>query len=135
MNKVEIDLITRIRFLSKLEHFGNDLLFIETVADMENNDYKQKLHLLSADGSSDRTVLDFRKRISIDVLEDVIFLREGEADGLKTRVSVLDTEGNVTEKAVLPLSVGRISDFTDRFYIAEATINMKCPDYHLIGEE
>ena len=84
MNKVEIDLITRIRFLSKLEHFGNDLLFIETVADMENNDYKQKLHLLSADGSSDRTVLDFRKRISIDVLEDVIFLREGEADGLKT---------------------------------------------------
>ncbi|MBP0970091.1 MAG: S9 family peptidase [Oscillospiraceae bacterium] len=135
MNKVEIDLITRIRFLSKLEHFGNDLLFIETVADMENNDYKQKLHLLSADGSSDRTVLDFRKRISIDVLEDVIFLREGEADGLKTRVSVLDTEGNVTEKAVLPLSVGRISDFTDRFYIAEATINMKCPDYHMISEE
>ena len=135
MKKVELDLITKVRFLSKLEGTSSGLLFLETVADMENNDYRQKLHLLSADGSSDRTVLDYRKRISIDVLKDVVFLKESEADGLKTKVSILGTDGSVTEKGILPLSLGRISDFNDRYYVAEATINMQCPDYFSLSEE
>ena len=68
MKKVGIDFFTKVRFLSKLESFGKDLLFIETNTDLENNGYKQKLHIMDPSSGEDRTLLDFRKRINIDVL-------------------------------------------------------------------
>lgn len=129
MKKVGIDFFTKVRFLSGLQSLGKELLFIETDTDMENNGYKQKLHIMDPSAGEDRTLLDFRKRINIDVLEDVIFLKEPADEGMSTRISVLGKDGSVTEKAVLPLGIGKIQAFNESSYLTTATVNMRCPDY------
>ena len=108
MKKVGIDFFTKVRFLSKLETFGDELLFIETDTDMENNGYKQRLHAMDPETGADRALLDFRKRISVDVLDDVMFLKEPGEDGMSTKISVLGADGSVTEKATVPIGIGRI---------------------------
>ncbi|MBQ3999521.1 MAG: S9 family peptidase [Oscillospiraceae bacterium] len=135
MKKVGIDFFTKVRFLSKLETFGDELLFIETDTDMENNGYKQRLHAMDPETGADRALLDFRKRISVDVLDDVMFLKEPGEDGMSTKISVLGADGSVTEKATVPIGIGRIQPFNDRYYITTGTVNMRCPDLFEMDKE
>ena len=70
MKKIELELMKDYRYLSKLEHFGGKLLFIETIADLEENGYKQRLHALDPVSGEDGLVLDFGKKLQLDVLKD-----------------------------------------------------------------
>ena len=135
MKKVDLELITRVHFLSRLESFSDRLLYIETDTDMENNDYKQKLHSFDPKTLADETVLDFRKRINLDVLSDEMVLKESVRDGLETKLSSVCLDGTVTEKGTVAVALGKIRDFGEKYYLAEGTVNMRCPDYFTLDEE
>ena len=49
MKPIELDLMLQYRYLSALNSHNNELLFIDTLADTENNDYTQRLNALNPD--------------------------------------------------------------------------------------
>ena len=117
------------RYLSKLESFGGKVLFVETMADMENNGYKQRLHAFDPISGKDGILLDFGKKLQLNVLKDVMFLCEPAKDGLETELYSLDLEGNKALAATLPLAVGKIQDLDDDRFLVQATTNMRCSNY------
>ena len=134
MKKIELELMKDYRYLSKLEHFGGKLLFIETIADLEENGYKQRLHALDPVSGEDGLVLDFGKKLQLDVLKDTMFLREPVKDGLETELYTLDLDGNKTLTSTLPLSIGKVQDFDADCFLVQATTNMRCSDYYRLSD-
>ena len=135
MKKIDLELMKEYRYLSKLESFKGKLLFTETMADMETNGYKQRLHVFDPEAEQDGLVFDFQKKYQLDVLKGELLLKESVKDGLETELYSLDLSGEKKLIATVPLSVGKISDLNDEYYLVEATINMRCPDYFTLNEE
>ena len=135
MKKIELELMKEYRYLSKLESFDGKLLFTETMADMETNGYKQRLHVFDPKTGEDSLVFDFQKKYQLDVLSDTLLLRDSVKDGLETEIRSLDLSNNRELLATVPLAVGKISDFNDEYWLVEATVNMRCPDYYKLSDE
>ena len=133
MKKIELELMKEYRYLSKLESFGGKVLFVETMADMENNGYKQRLHAFDPVSGQDGILLDFGKKLQLNVLKDVMYLCEPAKEGLETELYSLDLEGNKTLAATLPLAVGKIQDLDEDRFLVQATTNMRCSDYYSLS--
>lgn len=135
MKKIELELMKEYRYLSKLESFAGMLLFTETMADMETNGYKQRLHVFDPKTGEDSLVFDFQKKYQLDVLSDTLLLRDSVKDGLETEIRRLDLSNNRELLATVPLAIGKIADFNSEYWLVEATVNMRCPDYFMLSDE
>ncbi len=129
MKPITLDLMTQYRYLSNLDSYEGKLVYTETRADMDNNDYTQSLHFFDPKTKED-CVLREGKRVSSFVEKGKLYVRETrEGDFISTVFSV---EG---EELSFPFSVNDLKDLSEEYYLVQAEIDVACPDYHLLDEE
>ncbi len=134
MKAIELELMTRYRYLSGLQAYRGGLLFIDTLADMDNNDYTQNLHYLDPSTGEDRILLN-DKRVSFFLTNKGILVKDGSSpEPVSTSFSTLDLEGKKTPAFSLPLAVSSLKDLGTCFLV-EATTDVRCPDYFRLSDE
>ncbi len=141
METIKQDDFHNYSFLSNLQlsKDGKKYFFVETKSDIQNNAYKQRLHVYDSTKNIEVFTTPFEKSFSYFLLDNdqVLVIRnsEGEED-IRTEFFELDLVSGKEEPAFnLPLNVSDIKDFNDDFYLVKATINQACPDYHELSEE
>ncbi len=126
MKPIELELMLRYRYLSALNGLGDKLLFVDTLADIENNDYTQRLHAFNPDTKVDEIIYE-DKRVKYALIDDkIMILKEEEKD--ETVVYVLDD--GLKKVFSLPLSVGSITSIDDDYYLVRASIDCDTPDFY-----
>ena len=133
MKKIDLELMKGYRYLSNLYSAGNDLYYTETIADIENNDYKQLLHRLQENGD-DTIVYGPEKRVSSFALDDQTVIRKNsEGELIETVYSVLN-DGEEKELFRLPVSSGELQILNERYYLTQAETDRRCADYYLLSD-
>lgn len=136
MNPITLELMTNYRYPSALEARNNKLYYVETIADMDNNDYKQCYHCLDPKTSYDTVIVPFQKRVSVTHLKDHMLIRKIEkSDFIQSNFSYLSEDGTTKDAFSLPLAVNSIKDLNDEYYLVEATIHLECANYHQYTDE
>lgn len=135
MKPVTIDLMTKYHYLSdlKLSDKTCTLFYTDTVADMANNDYLQKVMALDITNGHVEVLIDERKRCRTFMMEDgSLMLLDTDKDipTVHTRFTKVDSFGNQTPAFTIPLQVSSIKDLNEHEYLISATIHRSCPDYH-----
>ena len=135
MKPVTLELMTKFRYLSdlKLSDSTNTLFYTETIADMDNNNYMQRLHKLDTVTKKSEVLIDYRKRCSTYLMKDGSLLladQDPEIKTVHTRFTKVETDGTQTPAFTLPLQVSSIKDLDENTYMISATIHRSCPDYH-----
>jgi len=135
MKPVTLELMTKFRYLSdlKLSDSTNTLFYTETIADMDNNNYMQRLHKLDTVTKKSEVLIDYRKRCSTYLMKDGSLLladQDPEIKTVHTRFTKVETDGTQTPAFTLPLQVSSIKDLDENTYLISATIHRSCPDYH-----
>ncbi|MBQ4342406.1 MAG: S9 family peptidase [Erysipelotrichaceae bacterium] len=135
MKPVTLELMTKFRYLSdlKLSDSTNTLFYTETIADMDNNNYLQRLHKLDTVTKESEVLIDYRKRCSTYLMKDGSLLladQDPEIKTVHTRFTKVETDGTQTPAFTLPLQVSSIKDLDENTYLISATIHRSCPDYH-----
>lgn len=137
MEKITLDLFTKFSFLSDLQRFNKNLLFVESKCDMEHNNYYQYLHTYNLENKEDK-VLFHSKRTPFFALKDRVLVVKNDEDNpyVHTHFYTLDsTTGDLQDAFTLPLSVSTIVDFNDEYYLVSAGVNRHKADYHLWSDE
>ena len=135
MRPIELELMKEYRYLSNLYSAKGDLYFTETIADLPNNDYLQRLHRLDPGTGEDTIVCGPEKRISSFPLNDEIILkRSGDKETIETIYSVLK-DGEEKEIFRVPLISGELKDLNEKYYLTEGETDRRCPDYYRLKEE
>ena len=82
MKPIELDLFTKYSFLSSLQSLKDNqhLTFVETVTDLENNDYKQRLHIVDKKDLSVKPLTDLKKRTPVYPLNDGLYMVENDKE-------------------------------------------------------
>ena len=137
MKPIELNKFEDFKFLSalKLSGKGNEIFFVVTKVDKENNGYLQQLMAMNVRSRKTREVTGWQKRVNCVVLKDGDFLIEH--DEKKKNVSIFKKiSGKKPETAFeIGLPVERIIDLDDESYIVSTTTNMRCPGYFSLDEE
>ena len=137
MKPIELNKFEDFKFLSalKLSGKGNEIFFVVTKVDKENNGYLQQLNAINVRSRKVREVTGWEKRINCVVLKDGDFLIEPDKD--RKDVSVFKKiDGKKPKKAFeIALPVGRIIDLDEESFIVSSTTNMSCPNYFALDEE
>ncbi len=133
MKPIELDLMLQYRYLSALNSYNDKLLFIDTLADTQNNDYTQRLHCFDPVTKEDTVLLE-DKRVRYALVDGKILILKGsETSFIESNIYVLD--GELKKCLTLPLAVGSIRSLNDDYYVVEATVTMDCPDYYCSSDE
>lgn len=137
MKPITLDAFTKFSFLSNLQNYNNNLLFVESKCDMDTNNYHQWLHTYSLNSKEDKVLLD-DKRTPFFALKDKVFVVKNDEDNkyVHTHFYTLNIEnGELQDAFTLPLAVSNIIDFNDEYYLVSASINCHKGDYHLWTNE
>ncbi|MDD6467956.1 MAG: S9 family peptidase [Erysipelotrichaceae bacterium] len=130
MKPVELDLMLQYRYLSGLNAYQNQLIYIDTLADTNNNDYTQRLHCLNPHTKEDRILLE-DKRIRYALVDDELMILKGTGSNfIETDVYQLDQK-----VCTLPLEIHSLYGFTDEYYFVTANSLMDCPNYYCMDEQ
>ncbi|MBQ6655313.1 MAG: S9 family peptidase [Erysipelotrichaceae bacterium] len=134
MKTIDLELMKDYRYLSNLFSADGKLYYTETLADLKENDYQQRLHALETDGT-DSVVYGPRKRVGSFELDGRLCLKkDGEGELTETVYSRLE-EGEEKEFLRLPLSAGELKILSDRYFLTEAETDRRCPEYYRLSEE
>ena len=135
MKPITIEMLNDYHYLSSLGVYGGNLLYVDTMTDKENNNYRQTLHSFDPVSRKD-TVLYTDKRVSYTVTScGRIMIKDGsDNEDIKSVLSFLNEDGTKTEALRMWLAAGKISDVSDKYLLVEATVDVKCPDYHKLDE-
>jgi dipeptidyl aminopeptidase/acylaminoacyl peptidase len=129
MKPIELNKFEDFKFLSalKLSGKGNEIFFVVTKVDKENNGYLQQLMAMNVRSRKTREVTGWQKRVNCVVLKDGDFLIEH--DEKKKNVSIFKKiSGKKPETAFeIGLPVEMIIDLDDDSYVVSTTTNMRCP--------
>ena len=135
MKKIELELMTQYRCLSNLLSWKNSLLYTETLADTDANDYTQTLRILDPETKEDKVLYGPFKRIAADVVNGDLFIRESGKDGLVETVYYrLDDEGK-KEVFRVPFSASDLKAVKEGVWLFQGETDRRCPDYYLLSEE
>lgn len=133
MKPIELDLMLKYRYLSGLNTYQDKLIYIDTLADIGNNDYTQRLHHFDPITKEDHILLE-DKRVRYAVVDDALMILKGQSEGFyETKVFCYDQ--GLTEECELPLMIQEMHGYTDQYYFVTATSFVDCPDYHLMDED
>ena len=82
MKPIELDLFTKYSFLSSLQALKDNqhLVFVESTANMEQNDYQQRLHLVDKNDLSVKVLTENKKRTPVYPLNDGLYMIENDKD-------------------------------------------------------
>lgn len=139
MEPMKLEDFTKFHFLSDLRPSvnGDALYFVETISDLENNDYRQRLDRIDISSGKRTALSEWRKRTPYYVLKDGILLQDvndKEQDGVSSTFLYVTGQGMEPAFSV-PLAVDDVRDFDDDHYLLAATINRRCPEYHQLSEQ
>ena len=135
MEPITLELMTKYHYLSNLLAVRDRLYYVDTVADPENNDYLQRLHILDPETKEDRVILGPVKRVSVFAADDALWSSEASEDREGTVFSKLDENGEKGDGFFVPLVTGGFREFNEKYWLLEAGIEKDHPDYYLYGEE
>ena len=127
MKPIELDLMLQYRYLSALNSHNNELLFIDTLADTENNDYTQRLNALNPETKECKVLLE-DKRVRYTLVDGKVLVLKG-TDSKYIETDVYELDGELKKVCTLPLGVNAIHTYTDKYWFVEATSTVECPDY------
>lgn len=136
MKSIQQDLFTKYRFLSNLllTQDGNKLIYVESCADIEKNDYQQRMHVIDTKDHQETLTGKWMKRCVIYSLDNdsVLMVQNDEKDRLiHTRfVRINLKSGEEKEAFTLPCIVNKIENFNEEYYLVNATIQRSLPQYH-----
>ena len=94
---IQIELMKDYRYLSNLYAAKGDLYYTETMADMENNDYMQKLHRLNVSDKTDTVVYGPEKRVGSFALNDEAVIKKNSEGELIETVYAYLKDGNTED--------------------------------------
>ncbi|MBQ1476677.1 MAG: hypothetical protein IIZ33_00810, partial [Erysipelotrichaceae bacterium] len=135
MKKIELELMTQYRYLSNLLSWKNSLLYTETLADTDANDYTQTLRILDPETKEDKVLYGPFKRIAADVVNGDLFIRESGKDGLVETVYYRLTEEGKKEVFRVPFSASDLKAVKEGVWLFQGETDRRCPDYYLLSEE
>ncbi len=99
MKPIELDLMLKYRYLSGLNTYQDKLIYIDTLADIGNNDYTQRLHHFDPITKEDHILLE-DKRVRYAVVDDALMILKGQSEGFyekqKCFVMIKDLQKNVS---------------------------------------
>ena len=142
MKRVELEDFKEYITLSSVNIHNDDILFIETSIDLDNNKYKNNLMLLK-DGKKIKLISNDEACPYQLEGDDIIFIQartEEEKERCKKEaflsfVYKLSLLGGEAEKIFeLPLKASKLVKYQDK-YIVQASIDYKYADYHLLSKE
>ncbi len=132
MKTITLETLENFKYLSDLKVHNHDLYYVETAMDMENNNYKQRLHKYNTLTNEDSIYIDYKKRCTTYLMNDGSFLyadQDPESKTVHTRLTKVEN-GEFKNSFTLPLQVSNIKDLNEESYLVQATINRSCPEYH-----
>lgn len=136
MKQIALDVMTQYKYLSNLLAWNDKLLYTATIADMENNDYLQALHLLDPNTKEDKELGKPQKRIpAYQVGNEILLVEKTDSEFIETKFVKLKEDGTTEEAFTLPLAVDDIREANAQYYVVQATIHKDCPDYHTLSEQ
>lgn len=141
MEPITLNLMTQYHYLSDLQlsKRGSDLYFVETLTDLDHNDYQQRLHVLDTGSKAYRALSGWMRRCSYYVMNDgqVLFVKNDENNPtVHTRFFSLDPkDGSEKEQFTLPCAVKHLVDFDEDHYLVEATIQRRYANYHHLSAQ
>ncbi|MBP3398274.1 MAG: S9 family peptidase [Erysipelotrichaceae bacterium] len=140
MKPVTLDLMLNYRYLSdlKLHDSTHTLYYTETMADLDNNCYKQRLHQMNTQTKDSKVLIDWQKRCSTFLMNDGSLLladHNPEISTVHTRFTKVNQDGAQYPAFTVPLAVGNIKDLNHDYYLVNATIHRSCPNYHHLSNE
>lgn len=134
MKPISLNLMTDYHYLSdlKVAKDHSKLFFTETVADLENNDYQQRIHALDLRTQKQKIWVDWQKRCnSFAVDRGLLLVKQDATDPtIHTRFVFAEGTEQMREAFKVPLAVNSLQDLNDQFYLVSATINQRHPNYH-----
>lgn len=135
MKPIELELMTQYRYLSSLGNAQGKLLYVDTVAEMEANDYSQRLHVLNPETKEEQVIAE-DKRVSYTVLKNGKLLVKDvkKSEFIETSYSYLTLDGKREPAFTLPLAASSVTDLNDDYYLVSATVTIDCPNYHKLDE-
>ena len=131
---IQIELMKDYRYLSNLYAAKGDLYYTETMADMENNDYMQKLHRLNVSDKTDTVVYGPEKRVGSFALNDEAVIKKNSEGELIETVYAYLKDGNTEDFLCVPFAGGELKDFGD-YYLLEGETDRRCPEYYRSSEQ
>ena len=131
---IQIELMKDYRYLSNLYAAKGDLYYTETMADMENNDYTQKLHRLNVSDKTDTVVYGPEKRVGSFALNDEVVIKKNSEGELIETVYAYLKDGNTEDFLCVPFAGGELKDFGD-YYLLEGETDRRCPEYYRSSEQ
>ena len=132
MKTITLETLENFKYLSDLKVHNHDLYYVETAMDMENNNYKQRLHKLNTQTNEDTIYIDYQKRCTTYLMNDGSLLyadQDPESKIVHTRLTKVEN-GEFKNSFTLPLQVSNVKDLNETTYLVQATINRSCPEYH-----
>ena len=98
MKPVTLDLMLNYRYLSdlKLHDSTHTLYYTETMADLDNNCYKQRLHQMNTQTKDSKVLIDWQKRCSTFLMNDGSLLladHNPEISTVHTRFTKVNLDG------------------------------------------
>ncbi|MBR0418852.1 MAG: S9 family peptidase [Erysipelotrichaceae bacterium] len=131
---IQIELMKDYRYLSNLYAAKGDLYYTETMADMENNDYTQKLHRLNVSDKTDTVVYGPEKKVGSFALNDEVVIKKNPEGELIETVYAYLKDGNTEDFLCVPFAGGELKDFGD-YYLLEGETDRRCPEYYRSSEQ
>jgi len=134
MKKIGLEDFCNYHYLSNLQATpcGSKLLFIDTKANEDKTDYKQRLLKYDIVAKKLETVIDFQKRVNYYLLGhgDVLVVKQNDDKYISTKFDrICPKTGEVSASFTLPLDVDDVKNFNDDYYLVTATIDVHHPDY------
>lgn len=138
MQPITMDLFYQYKFLSNLtaSPSGDYAVFCQSTFDVPNNGYIQHLYTYKDGTVKQLTAASRESTFCFDDETHVVFLNGKTADRHSTELMKIDVNGGeALPLAKLPLAIGGLQVLNDQYYLAEATIDVTCHDYHAMSAE
>lgn len=133
MKQLKREALFEYSYLSdlKINKEKDKLVFIETKADVNKNDYVQYLHVLDTEKQTD-VVIKKDKRTANFMIEDILYcIEKDEKDtSVHTVIKMMDLEGKDLGSFKLPCALSSLRDFDEENFLAAISIDRNFSNYH-----
>lgn len=115
----------------KINQDKNKLVYIETKADVNKNDYIQYLHVMDLEKQTDGIIKKDRRTTNF-LIQDTLYCigRDEKESSIHTLVNMMDLEGKNLGSFKLPCSLSSLRDFDEENFLATISIDRNFPNYH-----
>lgn len=138
MKPITQDLFYDYKFLSNLTYSPAKeyAVFCISTCNVGENNYDQHLYVYRDGTVKQLTAAAKESTFFFKDETHVVFINKKTSDEHNTELFEIDVNGGEAVKLCsIPLSIGEISVFDDHFYLAQATVDVTCPNYHALSSE